>query len=227
MKQEIIERMRSLVSEKSSCKSDFEKYDVPALKDSSEPFFWMVREYSTSLLFIGPDAINKIYSNETWRMDLFRDKTILISSFLYYKNDKTAKFFFWNGTVLLQISPAQLEEAYCNIIEKSYKELCRDFKKEFDICCKPLEVRFASKETEKHWNDTIKFAESLNDPSLVQCLEKLTKWKRIAVDQYIMISLDYCDHCFSFAEMVNGSYHINGGIIFHDEKKENHWQTHT
>lgn len=227
MKQEIIEQMRSHLSGTRYCKSDFEKYDVPQLEEINEPFFWMVREYGTEFVFVGPSSIKKFYSNQVWRMGLFRNKFDLISSFLYYDNDKNAKFFFWNGCVLLQISIDQLKEAYCNIIDQSYKELCRDFKTEFEVCREPLEVRFSCKEAEKSWGESVKYAESLCDNSLTECLEKLKRHRRDAIDQYILISRDYSEHCFSFGEFINGKCQLNGGIILHDYLTENRWSTHT
>jgi len=227
MKQETINQMRSYLYDTNLCRSDFEKYDLPSLENVNEPFFWMVRQHGTSLMFIGYSTVKQWYEKESRRMELFRDKTAPLVSFLFYRNYTDAKFFFWNGTVLLQVNLDQICQIYDSFIDKSYQELCRDFKAEFEMCQKPLPVKFASNETEADWNKTVKFAADMGDESPVQCLEKLQSHQRMAIDQYILIFRDYCGHSFNFAEIVNGECRINGGIIYHDDKTDTRWQTHT
>ena len=50
MDNKFIEQMRAELYDTRLCRSDFEKYDVEELKKNTEPFFWLVRECSTSLL---------------------------------------------------------------------------------------------------------------------------------------------------------------------------------
>lgn len=53
---EIIEQMRKELYDTNLCISDFEKYDLKALENTNEPFFWLVRTHGTHLCFIGPSV---------------------------------------------------------------------------------------------------------------------------------------------------------------------------
>lgn len=55
---EVIEQMRKELYDTHFCISDFEKYDLKELENTSEPFFWLVRDGGTNLCFIGPSMEN-------------------------------------------------------------------------------------------------------------------------------------------------------------------------
>lgn len=48
----------------------------------------------------------------------------------------------------------------------------------------------------------------------------------MAVDHKIYLLKDG-EHDFYFEEKVNGETRLNGGIIFHTNKSENKWESHT
>lgn len=210
------------------CASDFEKYDVPNLKDTNEPFFWLVYDNGTCLQFIGQIEISSWASSERMRLALFRSHTVPIDSLRYYSGRDCCKFFYWDGAHLLPLRGFdELQEIFVNLFENFICKLERTHPIEKACCFDPLKVEFASPECFEQWCKSEEYAESMVDPSLGECLDRLTHHTRHAVDHKIVISRDYGQHNYNFAEVVNGKCRLNGGIILHDNASENRWQTHT
>lgn len=70
------------------------------------------------------------------------------------------------------------------------------------------------------------YAESLKDDSLKNILDRFKNYIRMAIDHKIFL-LKNGEHDFYFEERVNGKMRLNGGIIFHANKSENRWESHT
>lgn len=227
MKQEIIKKLRSELFEGTWCHNDFEKYDVPSLEASEEPFFWLCYEDGTSLVHIGATAINSFFKSEKNRIAMFQDSLTPISWITYHKGVKNKKCFYWDGYILQQISIEDVEAIYAHLIDGIYKEMCEKYADELAIANKPLEVRFSTPEQEQRYKETLKFAEELEDESLAKCVFRLTQWKRCAVNQYIKIGYDFADKSFSFVDMINEEPGTNGGIIYSKHSQQNRWSIHT
>lgn len=227
MKQEIIKKLRSELFEGTWCHNDFEKYDVPALEASDEPFFWLCYEDGTSLVHIGATAINSFFKSEKNRIAMFQDSLTPISWITYHKHDKNKKCFYWDGYALQQISIEDVEVIYARLTDDIYKKMCEKYADELAVANKPLEVRFSTPEQEQRYRETLKFAEELEDESLAKCVFRLTQWKRCAVNQYIKIGYDFADKSFSFVDMINEEPGTNGGIIYSKHSQQNRWSIHT
>ena len=226
MRQEIIEQMRSELFDSQWCKNDFRKYDVLALKTDSEPFFWLVYDNGTVLSYIGPTAVKQWFSTEITRMNMFQDFYAPIQGILHYREYKKVKVFYWSGYTLSSVDFDDVVCIYENLCLKSFNEACMQFPEERDMSNELLPIILRSDTTAQRMTEALSFAKSLNDTSLNDCLSRLKRWRRIARNQKIVISIDFENYCFNFAEMVNEECHINGGIIYHKEKADNRWQIH-
>lgn len=227
MKQEIIEKMRAELFENDYCHSDFEKYDVPALEASDEPFFWLAYEYGTTMVRIGVTSINSFFDSEKIRIAMFQDSLTPIRSITFRETYEKKKCFYWDGYALFPVSIEEMIDVYTLLTDKIYKEMCKKYANELAVANKPLEVRFSTPEQEQRYRETLKYAEELGDESLAKCVFRLTQWRRCAVNQYIRIGYDFADKSFSFVDMINEEPSTNGGIVYSSYSQQNRWSIHT
>ena len=227
MDKKFIEQMRAELYDTCLCRSDFEKYDVEELKKNTEPFFWMVREHGTSLLKIGASEIERWFSNESCRFDMFRNPNSPFCYISYYSNCDHLKIFYWDGLDLRRITMEDAANIYSNLVTPMWEQKIQQYPKEYEMCSKPLQIRFMSEETEKRYQTDLLYAQGLNDISLQNCVNRLSRWCRRAVDHYISISRDFTEHGYCFCEMINGEPRINGGIIMSQYAENNRWSIHT
>lgn len=213
----IIDKMRSYLSENENCIKDFEKYDIKELEENWEPFFWMVREYGTSLLHIGPSRMNNLFRNETSRFQIFRDNDAPIASLKYWGDN--GRIFFYDGFQLVEIHSIDIECIYANIWYNEIERVKEEHIAEFEMCDKPLEIRMEECVAAK-LDASMAFAKSISDTSLEECLARLSKHSRLGVDHYITIMSDFSEHGYLFFENLNGECRMNGGIIYHGNPKE-------
>lgn len=225
---ELIEALRSELFDDKYCISDFEECDVLAIKNSCEPFFWLINPCGTHLVYCGTTQINGMLATEMGRMRVFRDPRNSIASITYYKDSAyPTKVFYWDG---LNLQRTSIE--HCCIIwdRLSARSIARAREEHVDEWLNRnelLPVKFASKETEESYRKSLEYSNVLADESLTRCTERLTEHPRIAVDQYILISADFTKHGYCFSEIANGKCLISGGIIPNLDKAENRWQIHT
>lgn len=212
----IIEQMRSHLSENASCINDFEKYDIPEIMESLEPFFWSVRSYGTSLCHIGPTRMNRLFENEASRFQIFRDHDAPIAGIRYWNE---GKLFFFDGFQFVSISKDDVQCIYENIWHGEIERLKKKHPAEFEICNKPLEIRMEECVAAK-LDESMAFAKSIRNTSLEECLARLSKHSRFGVDHYITLMSDFSEHGYLFFENLNGTCRMNGGIIYHGNPKE-------
>ena len=213
----IIDEMRSYLSEDESCIKDFEKYDIKELEENWEPFFWMVREYGTSLLHIGPSRMNNLFRNEASRFQIFRDNDAPIASLKYWGDN--GRIFFYDGFQLVEIHSIDIECIYANIWHNEIERVKEEHIDEFEMCDKPLEIRMEECVAAK-LDASMAFAKSISDTSLEECLARLSKHSRFGVDHYITLMSDFSEHGYLFFENLNGECRMNGGIIYHGNPKD-------
>lgn len=227
MDKKIIEQMRAELYDTRLCRSDFEKYDVESLKENTEPFFWLVREYGTSLVKMGATEIARWFSEEHFRFEMFRNHYAPFASISFFSKYECLKVFYWDGLELRRITMLDAGSIYDNLVCPMWSQQVKQHIEEYEMRDKPLEIRFMSETTEKRYQADLKYAESLNDTSLKDCINRLSRWCRKAVNHYIAIYSDFSEHGYCFCEMVNDEPNINGGIIMSQYAEKNRWSTHT
>lgn len=225
---ELIEALRSELYDDKYCISDFEKWDVSAIETSSEPFFWLVNTCGTHLVFCGTSQISEILGTEAGRMRVFRDPCSPIAAITYYKGSAyPTKVFYWDGFNLQRVTIDEVPMIWDNLSERSIQRAMSEYPEEYAQRDALLPVRFASLETEERYKKSLQYSDDLADESLARCVERLTKYPRMAINQYILISTDFVEHGYNFAEMTNNKCTINGGIIPNFKKGYERWQIHT
>lgn len=213
----IIDEMRFYLSKNENCIKDFEKYDIKELKENWEPFFWMVREYGTSLCHIGPSIMNSLFRNEASRFQIFRDYDAPIASLKYW--NESGRIFFYDGFQLVEIHKIDIKCIYANIWYNEIEHVMEEHIAEFEMRDKPLEIRMEEQVAER-LEKSKEFANSIGDTSLEGCLTRLSKHSRLGVDHYISLSPDFSEHGYIFCEYLNNECRMNGGIIYHGNPKE-------
>ena len=227
MKQEIIEQMRAELYDSRFCRSDFEECDVPALETYDGPFLWQVYCTGTRLLRISRECVESFYATEERRFCMFQHPDLPFSFFKPEAGDGSVRTFYYDGA---SIKPVGIEQARMIFrdTERGYRErMIAEHAEEFLNCNKPLEIRFMSEDTEKKYRESLEYAKSLGDTSLQDCVNRLSQWRRRALNHYMAISYDFTEHGYCFCEIVNGEPHINGGIIMHQNAEKNRWSIHT
>lgn len=226
-REQLIEAMRNELFDSAYCMSDFSKWDVHAIECSLEPFFWLVST-GTHLVRCGTTQITGILGVEAGRMRVFRDPYSPISAITYYEHSNyPKKLFYWDGFDLHKITFEEARVIWGNLASWSIAQAKVEYVEEYRLRDELLPIKFASKETEESYRESLEYSDALGDDSLARCVERLTKYQRVAVDQYILISADFTEHGYCFGEMVNGECIMNGGIIPDLKKSEDRWQIHT
>ena len=229
MRQEIIDIMQANLGSGNWAYKDFEM-DKELLENYDGQFFWMSRENGTSLSKLDINHIKRIVRNEnsnqaeTNRILWFQDFYVFMSSTMYWNGPKE-NLFYYNGNVMMEINQNQAKEIYRDILTPVYHELKREFRHEYEMANKKLPMKFTCPLSRV--KEALYYAESMGDTSLLDCLHRLRKYRRCAINQHIRIGSDFTKHVFTFAEIVNGDCRLFGGIIMHDYMKDNRWSIHT
>ncbi len=227
MKQ-VIDTLRHELFDDVWCHNDFEKYDVPTLRQSNEPFLWLVYPSGTHLTMCGAMAISQLFDNEAKRIQMFQDPKAPISALLYQgRSNDRYKCFYYSGYKLERISVNEAADIWGNLIGQSLVKAQREHVEEYHNSEDPLPIKFASEQTENAYLKETQLAKEMGDCSLLDCVKRLQNWTRCAVNHYILLSMDFTDHSFCFTEMVNETPRINGGIIADFGKQNNRWSIHT
>ena len=227
MKQEIIEQMRAELYDSRFCRSDFEENDVPALETYDGPFLWQAYCTGTKLLRISRECVESFYATEGRRFCMFQHPDLPFSFFKPAAGDDSVRTFYYDGASIKPVGIEQARMIYRDA-ERGYRErMIAEHAEEFLNCNKPLEIRFMSEDTEKKYRESLEYAKSLGDTSLQDCVNRLSQWRRRALNHYMAISYDFTEHGYCFCEIVNDEPHINGGIIMHQNAEKNRWSIHT
>ena len=226
MKQEILDKMAAEVYNTRFCQSDFE-HDLKSLEHYDGPFLWLVRINGTSLRKIDMSEIFSWKNCEATRFQLFRYMDFPICDFVHWNKSKAVKFFYYDGYALLQVTKDDIVGIWHSVFSKFYGLMKDEYKSEYIICNKPLEIRYASEEVGKCITDVLRVANDMSDNSLQQCFDLLSHYLRNATNHYIMIYKDSLKYSFGFTEYVNGERRMSGGIIFDECRIGGYWQIHT
>lgn len=225
METKIIEQMRKELYDTHLCKQDFEKYDLKTFENTDEPFFWLVREHSTTLCRIGATMIKQYFTSETSRMEIMRDPLFIIAGITYW-NDNTNKYFYWDGWKLHKIEKNDILHIFQNIWGTHIAELANKYPEEFSMKDEPLQLVMPP-ETANHVKEVKAIAQELHDDSFENCLKRLQNWRRKAIDHRIEIYNDFSKNSFGFTEVINGENKIYGGIIMSPKASDGRWSIHT
>lgn len=229
MKQEIIEELRNELFNTKFCHSDFEKYDVPAMQASNEPFIILIYKDGTHMVQCGAHAIAQYFATESGRMAMFRDPRHPMSAIKYQGEiyDTPRTILYWDGWCLLPITVRGALELWDSLVGRTFEQARIEHMDEYIHRNERLDIRFSSELAERHYRETLAMSDDLADESLARCIDRLSQWKRLAVNHYIQISMDFEDFSYRFTEMVNGEPRICGGIIADMSKDDNRWTLHT
>lgn len=222
---EVIEQMRKELYDTHFCISDFEKYDLKELENTNEPFFWLVRDGGTSLCFIGPSMEN-LFSLESIRFAVMKEPLANISNIVYWPDCNANKYFYWDGTHLQKVSKYKIISIFNNIWGRRIQQLSVQYPEEYAVINTPLKLKM-SPEISERVKEVKDIASGLQDSSFEDCLKRLQKWDRYAVDQHIEIYGDFAKNSFGFSEVANGEHKICGGIIMSPNATEKRWNIHT
>lgn len=227
MKQEMIDRMRAELYDNYGCLSDFEKYDVPQLEKGGGAFVWCVYSGGTHLVMCDAESIGWTLASEERRIQCFRDYKWPIEYMTYYKDNPSAKYFYWDGSELREVGCDDIVEFWSRVFLPVLEAKKREFPQEFAVCDAPLSIKFASEAGKEAYSEAMKVAYGLCDESLRACFRRLGEMKRLAVDCYIEVSRDFERHSFVFVKMTNGIPGINGGVVADFSRQSNRWSIHT
>lgn len=207
------------------CKSDFENYDLKSIEKCDEPFLWAIRPTGTSLQFIGASCMTEAFGKEQCRMELFRDNLAPIAC-ITFSWSSSMKYFYWDGLSLVRIQKDEAKDIFLNLWSAEIKRQEIQHKDEYDVCNKPLTIEICCNPLRQE--EALKKANDLEDTSLVDCLERLTRWTRQAVEHKVELYSDFADYSFTFCEKVNGEPRLFGGIIYSESASDGkHWSMHT
>lgn len=226
MRKEIIEQMKSYLNGNSFQSYDF-SIDEKSLAGKNEPFVWVVYESGTMLQLLGKSFEDKL-EEQQFRMRLFGNRLFPIIGMLYRMNEMKSKrfhVFYYDYLELREIKKEDVEKLYLGIWGEQIEQLKRKYKDEAEEVGKPIEL-VCKYDCEKFLEEQLQYARSLDDASLGSIMERLRNRGRDAVDQKIFLMKDG-EHDFYFEERINGKMRLNGGIIFHANKSENRWESHT
>lgn len=225
---QVIDALRNELFDDEWVRKDFEKYDVPKIKASREPFLWLEYGGCTHLTMCGAWSISQLFATEAKRMAMFREPNEPIGAIEYVFGLKRPEYkcFYWSGYKLERVTTdAALQIWHC-LVESALGKARDEHKDEYECCNIQLQLKF-SEATEDVFYKELKLAEEMGDRSLTDCITRLRCRRRMAINHYIQISLDFADHSFYFTEMVNDEFQSNGGIIADFERTKNRWSIHT
>lgn len=211
---ELIEALRAELYDNKWCQQDFEKYDLPAIKESSAPFFWLCRINGTSLVSMDMGRLCRKFADHRNLFALFRNPNEPIEALLYYKTSAyPQKCFYWDGFNLQCVTLDDVEEIWHNLSDGLLEALREECSDEWAARDELLPVKFASGETEERYKKALEHSDSLADESLARCVERLTKHPRYSLYHHITIGSDFVEHGFTFGEFVDNKCVLSGGII--------------
>lgn len=226
MKQEIINRLGTYVSDKYYAQSDW-KHDVDALQFKEEPFFWSARENGTTLDFIGDSIEQTLEENEYYRMMCMKDLYTPIAWTLESLHiSKPIIILYWDGNDLRKITLDEIKPIFKGLWEERMNQLQHQYPKEWDARNKPIDIEI-DESAKVNFERASKLAEELEDDSFSRIIKRMQSWVRMGVNHKVVISNDFAKNSFYFCEVLNDNVRLNGGIIFYPEVTENRWHLHT
>lgn len=197
-----------------SFQSDFEKYDkgyVSREGVKAFPFLWMIAPTHTYLLKLA-DFKEAYFENETLRYDIAQ-KNSWFHAYLY-PSCGTVKETIYYVTLegLREVSVEQAREIVRDIITPVVTEWEQTHEK---IPAVPkIEVKIENISW-SHLKTLIQDCRNHGNDSLMECLKRFRKYRQIAKDHKIVVKYNEYSNKFSFCELVNGTPHLCGGIVFH------------
>ena len=231
MKQEIIDQMQAHLGTSRFALRDFE-IDKKSLEDYDGEFFWMSCENGTILYKISDDHIAKTLAgndkksvNEANRFAWFQDFYIFISGLIYLNENESGRFFYYDGRIFIETNFQTIKNIYDARFSPLYNDMKQHFKYEYSMAEKRIPIILNCPIS--RLKEALRYAESINDSSLLECLKSLRKYKRCAINQVVRIGSDFSKHGFTFANMINDECSINGGIIMHSYRERCRWSIHT
>ena len=186
-------------------------------------FFWLTRENGTTLVKLGYEMFDTYAQNESWRMAWFKDFLAPIYTLKYYIEQ--SRIFYYDKTELREVVWCDVVRIFTDAYTIAYQYLRSLHQDEANVGGKLLPIKI--KCSVEYLKEQLRYADTLGDTSLRDCLHRLRRWNRCAVNQHVEIYGDFAKHSFTFAEVINGETHIFGGIIYSEYSSPRRWSIHT
>lgn len=221
MKESIIKQMSDLVDRiMVANQTDFTKYDVEALDGYDGRFFWFVAPYHTRLCKVSHQELSRMVESEIGLYLFIQHSTSMDSCLDCHTADE--QVFMYDGAGLTQ---------WGNESVRVYWESLRDWTllqwqayhgmeplpSDFTI---PIEFNGC----EDYYKEQLEYASQHNDTSLKDIMDSFGRFLKKGSDHKIVISRDFTDRSFTFAEYYGGRFHLCGGIIFHGYPDEGYME---
>ena len=231
MKKEIIEKMTSIVEGcMSSYKSDYYKYDKPAVESSNKPFLWVVSRTHTALHFLRSLIVDGYDKSEIDDYCYIFYVLTGGASIRYYIDDVmkgNGKLYYCNGEVLVEMEPCKaiaILDAFDDMARAEFVGRYGGIPRR-----KTVHLRLNPYFSDENWLiKELKYAKELGDTSLRDCLRSLGRHRRCHLHHVIFLTPYTPAHSIYFSEQINYDTRGVGGIIY-DETPYNgrHWSIHT
>lgn len=225
MKEQVLKQMIAVVDGMKSFKTDFYKYDLPAIVkvDESIPFMWAVGSGSTSLLLLDEKAMKKrADENERYRFHFMHNPKECLDVFKQ-QTEYCPKVFWYDGNYLEQIDVARIDEylngTFAPIVYHVEKYIAAHYGGTDESYTEQITIEFSTG-AERLVRQILATDEA---DKLRAVLKRFKSWPRNAKKDCVFIGLDFMEKSFTFSRIINDSCILNGGIIYEDGK----WTMHT
>lgn len=214
-------------------KESIEAIERSAWMQGDEYVFVLTDEMLTKVC-VSPEWLESMFVNERLRFKLFQDPDMIFISMectkssAYRRGGKVKCYRYCNGSVSEE-SYSGIERLFKSRMSEALKKCRMEYADDYADTFRPIELRFASRESQERYMEAMKFCISMGDKSLLNIVEGLLTWQRISRDHYVLIGSDICNmKNMSVAVMVDGECELTGLLDFeYEEGSEKCWTLHT
>lgn len=244
MKTEVLAKILDVVHRGITDGDDFRRFRLPQLASlgDDEGFVLGFSKCASHFFSFSEDAKRKdLEMSEAERFRFMQCPVDDLESFIYLtqwtdikslwtgKTTPSDVVLFYDGTDIVELSdedkvtfPGKARKMWLAVSGGLQDWVRKEWPDEVKYYKAHIPVNFTSPEIRKSFLEEL---HSENGADLMKVCKRLQGWQRLAVNQKIYISYDFCPHSFSFCECVNDKPHVNGGIIYDKDSKT--WSTHT
>lgn len=212
MKTDILNKMVEIVANTmTSFQSDFEDYDRKYIEsvEVKFPMIWIVGTSHTYLLKLG-EYKDWVFKNESVRYDYVAGN----NQFDYYLTNyvKNDRLFLITENDVNEINCQQAKSAIQDYVAPAVQAWIEQNGPLPQKTKVPIQIHNISLSKLKA---LITDCRKHGDDSLLSCLKRFHRYRRVATNQHIQVSYNPGYNEFTFCEVTNGSIGLVGGIIFH------------
>lgn len=221
--QELIGKIRDILADKPKALEEFERYYVSKITENNPSYLLLgFSETWTDDYDLSPAQFEKgetVQQNRLMAMRFWKKNenpyVVDFPQFIMYKNNK------------LKIINRLEATYFINIEYQKFAKTCMvKYPEEYLICDKPLDIDWMG-DSKTRFHEVLELAKELGDSSLIECIDRVTRYSRVSDNQHIVVGSDFAPNSFSFAMETDGEVRLNGGIIFYASSDGKHWHIHT